>query len=258
VSNKADFQQYYLRQIGVTTPLSPSDADHRQEEGAQAPSSAVSGATEVSACVQAPVGAEVPESASPYLTAGESLPDNLAGLRAVAASCRACGLSEQRRQVVFGQGAEQPEVLFIGEAPGEQEDVQGEPFVGPAGQLLNRMLGSVHWSRDQVYIMNIIKCRPPRNRDPQQEEMQACSRWFDAQWDVLQPKLVCLLGRVAAQRVLGSDASLSALRGRWHEYRGVPVLVSYHPAYLLRSPVSKATAWQDFRSLAERSRMIKS
>ncbi|MDQ6972268.1 MAG: uracil-DNA glycosylase [Mariprofundaceae bacterium] len=258
MSNKADFQQYYLRQIGVSTPLSQSDANHRQEEGAQAPSSAVSGTLDASVCVQATVGAEVAESASPHLTGGEALPGNLADLRAAAASCRACGLSEQRRQVVFGQGSEQPEVLFIGEAPGEQEDAQGEPFVGPAGQLLNRMLGSVHWSREQVYIMNIIKCRPPRNRDPKPEEIQACSRWFDAQWDVLQPRLVCLLGRVAAQRVLGSDAPLSALRGHWHEYRGVPVLVSYHPSYLLRSPVSKATAWQDFRNLAERSRMIKS
>jgi len=182
------------------------------------------------------------------------LPDNLAGLRIAASTCTACGLSASRNQVVFGVGAERADVLFIGEAPGEQEDVQGEPFVGRAGQLLNQMLAAVQWSRDNVYIMNVIKCRPPGNRDPKPEEVLACSRWFDAQWELLQPKVVCLLGRVAAQRVLETDAPLSALRGHWHEYRGVPVWVTYHPAYLLRSPSKKAVAWQDFRQLAARCR----
>lgn len=154
-------------------------------------------------------------------------------------------------------GCEQPDVLFIGEAPGQQEDEQGEPFVGKAGQLLDRMLGSLNWSREKVYIMNVIKCRPPGNRDPQPEEVQACSHWFDAQWGLLRPKLVCLLGRVAAQRVLQTDASLGSLRGRWHEYRGVPVWVTYHPSYLLRTPTGKAAAWQDLRRLAERCRSLK-
>ncbi len=183
-------------------------------------------------------------------------PVDLAGLCAAASVCTACELSSTRKQVVFGVGTPHPDVLFIGEAPGEQEDMRGEPFVGRAGRLLDQMLNAVQWSRDNVYIMNVIKCRPPGNRDPKQDEVQACSRWFDAQWALLQPKVVCLLGRVAAQRVLGSDASLSSLRGRWHEYRGVPVWVSYHPAYLLRSPANKARAWQDMRCLAGHCRSL--
>jgi len=200
--------------------------------------------------VQAPPG---PQDAPAVLAGAPLLPDNLAGLQGAASNCTACGLSESRTQVVFGVGAERPDVLFIGEAPGEQEDLQGEPFVGRAGKLLDQMLAALNWSRDNVYIMNVIKCRPPANRDPKPEEVLACSRWFDAQWALLQPKVVCLLGRVAAQRVLQSDAPLSALRGRWHEYRGVPVWVTYHPAYLLRTPAGKAAVWQDLRRLAARS-----
>lgn len=156
--------------------------------------------------------------------------------------------------MVFGVGSQRPDVVFIGEAPGEQEDLQGEPFVGRAGKLLNQMLAALGWSRENVYIMNVVKCRPPANRDPKPEEVLACSRWFDAQWELLQPKVVCLLGRVAAQRVLQSDAPLSALRGNWHDYRGVPVWVTYHPAYLLRTPAGKAAAWKDLRQLAARCR----
>ena len=185
------------------------------------------------------------------------LPANLAELREAACKCADCALSAKRKNVVFGVGSEHPDVLFIGEAPGEQEDVQGEPFVGRAGQLLDRMLDASGWSRDSVYIMNVVKCRPPGNRDPKPGEVRACSRWFDAQWDLLQPRVVCLLGRVAAQRVLGTEASLSSLRGRWHEYRGVPVWVTYHPAYLLRTPTGKAAVWQDLRVLAERVQSLR-
>jgi len=154
--------------------------------------------------------------------------------------------------VVFGVGSEHPDVLFIGEAPGEQEDVQGEPFVGRAGQLLDRMLTAIGMDRNQVYIMNTIKCRPPNNRDPRPDEVLACNLWFEQQLDLLQPKVICLLGRVAAQTVLESDATLGSLRERWHDYRGIPVWVTYHPAYLLRSPSQKRKSWQDLLTVLER------
>ncbi|MDQ6986233.1 MAG: uracil-DNA glycosylase [Mariprofundaceae bacterium] len=249
--NNGDFQDYYLRHIGVSTPVpvgqSVLSADFPVENPNGSPPEN-----------SADISLHEPD-AQVYATACEpspALPADLKQLREAALSCEACALSESRTQVVFGVGCEQPDVLFIGEAPGEQEDKVGEPFVGKAGKLLDQMLAALNWSRKNVYIMNVVKCRPPGNRNPNTEEVEACSRWFDAQWQSLQPKLVCLLGKVAAQRVLGSDASLASLRGRWHEYRGVPVWVSYHPAYLLRSPTQKALAWQDFRVLAGHSRAV--
>ncbi len=251
VPDSGNFQTYYLRQIGVARPI--AEALSRKGEGL---SSAIEPSVLQTGLPPVPTEQMPAEETSPFANDEPvvypepgTLPTDLAGLRNAASSCTACELSTSRNQVVFGVGSGHADVLFIGEAPGEQEDVQGEPFVGRAGQLLNQMLAAVQWSRENVYIMNVIKCRPPGNRDPKPEEVQACSRWFDAQWDLLQPKVVCLLGRVAAQRVLETDAPLSALRGRWHEYRGIPVWVTYHPAYLLRSPSKKAVAWQDFRKL---------
>jgi len=254
VPDSGSFNTYYLRQIGVASPI--AEALSRKGEGL---SSAVEANVIQDGLSPEPVDqipaehvSPAPKGESVAATHVEAQADDLAGLSVAASTCTACELSGSRNQVVFGVGAKHADVLFIGEAPGEQEDEQGEPFVGRAGQLLNQMLAAVQWSRDSVYIMNVIKCRPPGNRDPKPEEVLACSRWFDAQWALLQPKVVCLLGRVAAQRMLGTDAPLSSLRGRWHEYRGVPVWVTYHPAYLLRSPSKKAIAWQDFRQLAAR------
>ncbi len=177
---------------------------------------------------------------------------DLETLKAEALSCTACALSETRTQVVFGTGNPHADIVFIGEAPGRDEDRLGEPFVGRAGKLLDRMLLAIGLDRSQVYIMNVIKCRPPGNRDPKPGEIAACTRWFDAQWQAIEPKIICLLGRIAAQRLLGTEAPLAALRGRWHEYRGVPVWIMYHPAYLLRSPGQKARAWDDLRQLRQR------
>jgi len=158
--------------------------------------------------------------------------------------------------VVFGTGNPHADILFIGEAPGRDEDIKGEPFVGRAGKLLDKMLAALGLDRGSVYIMNVVKCRPPGNRDPNPEEVEACSQWFDAQWDTIAPKMVCLLGRIAAQRVLQTNEPLSVLRGKWHEHRGVPVWVTYHPAYLLRSPSQKARGWADLRLLNRRYRSI--
>jgi len=173
----------------------------------------------------------------------------LDALRKDASTCRLCSLADDRTQVVFGIGNAQADLLFIGEAPGQDEDVQGEPFVGRAGQLLDRMLHAVGMDRENVYIMNTIKCRPPNNRDPRPDEVQACNLWFEQQLDIIQPKMICLLGRVAAQTVLNRDETLGALRGDWHDFQGIPVWVTYHPAYLLRSPRQKQKSWQDMMQL---------
>jgi len=265
VNHGGDFHAYYLRRIGVAAPI--AEALSRKGQGSAfvalegvAASAVVVGSSltpqTASAPAVEPVVAPTVSSAPVQMPQPPAVGD-LGSLRVAASRCTACALSQSRMQVVFGVGSEHPDVLFIGEAPGEQEDAQGEPFVGRAGQLLDRMLGALSWSRDNVYIMNVIKCRPPGNRDPHPEEVHACSHWFDAQWDLLKPRVVCLLGRVAAQRVLQTDATLASLRGRWHEYRGVPVWVTYHPAYLLRTPTGKAAVWQDLRRLAQRCEALK-
>ncbi|MDX8401734.1 MAG: uracil-DNA glycosylase [Mariprofundaceae bacterium] len=175
---------------------------------------------------------------------------SLEALREQARDCRACRLAESRTQVVFGVGCTRPSIVFIGEAPGRDEDLKGEPFVGRAGRLLDRMLAAIGLDRDAVYIMNTVKCRPPGNRDPRPDEIAACRRWFDPQLELLSPSIICLLGRVAAQTVLETDAPLAALRGRWHEVRGIRARVTYHPAYLLRSARQKERSWQDLRAIA--------
>ncbi len=187
-----------------------------------------------------------------------SASESLAGLAEQSANCRLCALADTRTHVVFGVGNKDADIVFIGEAPGKDEDLKGEPFVGRAGQLLDRMLAAIGMDRQQAYIMNTIKCRPPNNRDPKVEEVQACNLWFEQQLDLLQPKLICLLGRVAAQTVLEVDAPLGSLRGRWHDYQGIPAWVTYHPAYLLRSPQQKQKGWEDFQQLAFRYRELRS
>lgn len=216
-----DARAYYLKQIGVRTPL-PSPLPPRSGEKLTQPSET------------------------------NHHPQGLNELAKEAVGCIACPLFEGRTQVVFGVGNPHADLVFIGEAPGRDEDLKGKPFVGRAGKLLDRMLLSLGLDRSSVYIMNVVKCRPPNNRDPRPEEIQACSSWFDAQLKLLSPKMICLLGRVAAQSVLETDAPLGSLRGRWHAYHDLPVWVTYHPAYLLRSPQQKVRAWEDLRRLQKR------
>lgn len=169
------------------------------------------------------------------------------GLAARVAQCTHCSeLSQARTQTVFGVGDRQADWLFIGEAPGAEEDRQGEPFVGRAGKLLDSMLGALGKKRGEgVYIANILKCRPPRNRDPSPEEARACRAYLDRQIQLIRPKILVALGRVAAQNLLDTSDALGSLRGRVLEYRGIPVVVTYHPAYLLRRPLEKRKAWED-------------
>ena len=183
-------------------------------------------------------------------------------LQDAVAACTACGLCESRRQTVFGVGHAQADWMIVGEAPGEQEDLQGEPFVGPAGQLLDQMLRAVGQSRraasgegredDQagdparrVYIANTLKCRPPRNRNPEPDELARCEPFLKRQLELVKPKLILVMGRFAVKQLLKSDDAIGKLRGRVHRYEGIPVIVTYHPAYLLRNMPDKAKAWED-------------
>ena len=167
-------------------------------------------------------------------------------LRIEAAACEACRLCKQRKQAVLGVGAQNAPWLFVGEGPGAEEDDQGEPFVGPAGKLLDAMLAAAGLQRGrEVYIANVVKCRPPGNRNPSVEEALACAPLLDRQIDLIQPKMIVALGKIALNRLTGSDASMAAMRGKLHAYRGIPVVATYHPAYLLRSLPDKLKAWED-------------
>ncbi len=174
-------------------------------------------------------------------------------LEQAVASCRACGLCQRRTNTVFGVGDRNADVMFIGEGPGADEDRKGEPFVGRAGQLLNRMLAAAGFVRQQVYIANIVKCRPPNNRDPNVDEAAACRSYLDRQIALVQPRLIVCLGRVPSSNLLNTTESIGRLRGRLHRYgsAGTPLLVTYHPSYYLRSPDQKAKGWQDLQRMLE-------
>ncbi len=167
-------------------------------------------------------------------------------LQACVKDCQACGLAKTRTQTVFGVGDENADWLFVGEAPGVEEDRCGEPFVGPAGKLLDNMLAAIELKRgENVYIANVLKCRPPENRDPHGEEVMLCEPYLKRQVELIKPKLIIALGKFATQSLLNSDATVTSLRGKLHQYHGVPVIVTYHPAYLLRNLADKAKAWDD-------------
>lgn len=178
-------------------------------------------------------------------------------LRERVSACRACRLCEARKQTVFGVGHPRAHCMIVGEAPGENEDLQGEPFVGAAGQLLDRMLQAIGLTRStaepaqQVYIANTLKCRPPRNRNPEPDELVLCSAFLRRQIDLVQPRLLLAMGRFAVQTLLDSSEPIGRLRGRVHRWRDRPVVVTYHPAYLLRNPADKARAWADLCLAAE-------
>jgi len=197
----------------------------------------------------------VPASQTPASAPVDALewPDLAAGV----AACKACPLCQQRKQAVLGVGDLNPDWLFVGEGPGAEEDVKGEPFVGQAGKLLDNMLAALGIARgNKVYIGNAVKCRPPGNRTPEAAEIAACRPWLERQIALLKPKVIVLLGKAAVHSVLHDDSSLASLRGCRYEYQGIPVVVTYHPAYLLRNLPEKAKAWEDLlfarRCLRER------
>ena len=175
--------------------------------------------------------------------------ETLTDIRSDLGDCQRCRLAQHRQNIVFGSGSPTAKIVFVGEGPGFEEDQQAEPFVGPAGQLLTKIIGAINLTRKQVYISNIVKCRPPKNRNPRPDEIQTCFPFLDRQLDAIQPVLICALGSVAAQTLLNSAQPISKLRGRFYDYRGIKLLPTYHPAYLLRNTEKKREVWEDMKML---------
>lgn len=203
-------------------------------------------------------GTGAPSSGAPYDTAsGGATPAEadervgaLAEVQREVAACTRCDeLARTRTQTVFGVGNPYARLVFVGEAPGLDEDRQGEPFVGAAGQLLGRIIQACTLRREDVYICNILRCRPPGNRNPLPVEAAACREYLDRQLAIIRPEFICCLGAVAAQNLLGTTASIGRLRGQFHDYNGIKVLCTYHPAYLLRTPTAKRRTWEDMQLL---------
>ena len=197
----------------------------------------------------APAGTKEPDTTMPTDTKADNVSELLAALEAKVLVCTDCGLHKGRTNGVFGTGNPATKVMFIGEGPGHDEDRQGKPFVGRSGQLLTKIIEAMELKRDDVYITNIVKCRPPDNRDPQEEEVRCCEKYLIEQIALIKPKIICALGRIAAHWLLQTNASLGDLRKSENYYQDTPVLVTYHPAALLRNPQLKKSAWEDFKRL---------
>ena len=179
------------------------------------------------------------------------LPQDLRELATLVSTCRKCGLCETRTQTVFADGDARARLIFVGEAPGRDEDAQGVPFVGRAGQLLNKMIAAIELKREDVYICNVLKCRPPENRTPAPDEVEQCRPYLEQQIALVKPALICALGLSAMQALLQTKASMGSMRGRTFEYRGVPLIPTYHPAALLRNPSLKHEAWVDLQRVRD-------
>ena len=192
----------------------------------------------------------VPPREAAVRAASENSADTLAQLREETQICTRCHeLASTRKSVVFGSGSAQAKLMFIGEAPGYEEDVQGLPFVGPAGQLLTKIIESIGLKREEVFIANTLKCRPPGNRQPQPDEIQNCRPYLLRQIELIRPQILCALGTFAAQTVLESQTPISRLRGKFYEKSGVKIICTFHPAYLLRNPAEKRKVWEDMKMI---------
>lgn len=212
----------------------------RPEEIVAAPQAATAAASASATSAPSGVGAELEQRQQRIATL------DWEALEADIHACRACALCEQRKQAVVGVGDHNPEWMFVGEGPGREEDLRGEPFVGQAGRLLDGMLAALGLERShKVYIANAVKCRPPHNRIPQAEEIACCRPYLERQIELLRPQLLFALGRPAAQALLNEEVTISAVRGKVFDYGGIPLVISYHPAYLLRNPQDKGKAWDD-------------
>jgi uracil-DNA glycosylase len=179
-------------------------------------------------------------------------PPRLDEVRRALGDCKRCKLCSGRKNLVFGVGNPQARLVFVGEGPGAEEDNQGIPFVGAAGQLLTKMISAMGHTRDEVYICNVVKCRPPGNRNPEPDEIQACQPFLEAQLNAIRPSVIITLGKFAAQTLLRTDTPITRLRGQWREYVGVPLMPTFHPAYLLRNPAEKKAAWTDLQAVMAR------
>lgn len=178
----------------------------------------------------------------------------LDALREELGDCGRCKLSQGRKNIVFGEGSPEAALMFIGEAPGREEDLQARPFVGEAGQLLTRLIEKMGFGREDVYIGNIVKCRPPQNRDPEEDEIRTCLRFIEKQVEIISPRVIVSLGRISAHTLMGTKIPISKLRGNFGEYKGISLMPTFHPAYLLRSPKDKWLVWEDAQKIMERLR----
>jgi DNA polymerase len=244
-------QAWQLRHGPVVAPRSPEVGNAAPREAAAEPVPARDTDTPAA---QAPAELTTPAEASTTLAPAIPQRPDASGmdweaLQAAVTGCRLCELHQSRTHTVFGVGDRRADWLVIGEAPGRDEDLQGEPFVGRAGQLLNAMLLAAGLRREQVYIANILKCRPPNNRDPRPEEVVCCEPYLRRQIDLIRPRIILAVGRISAQNLLKSEMPIGKLRGKVHHYAdtGIPLIATYHPAYLLRSPLEKRKAWQDLQ-----------
>ncbi len=192
-------------------------------------------------------------SRTPFIKEKINDPDaELDSLRKEIGDCHRCKLSSNRTHIVFGEGSSRAEIMFIGEAPGREEDIQARPFVGDAGKLLTSLIEKMGLRRDEVYIGNIVKCRPPYNRDPEEDEIDTCRQFIERQIDIIKPRVIISLGRISAQSLLNTRIPISKLRGRFWEYKGIALMPTFHPAYLLRNPKDKWLTWQDAMMVLER------
>ncbi|MHB8874220.1 MAG: uracil-DNA glycosylase [Myxococcaceae bacterium] len=238
---EAESGRSILRPIGAKPAAAPADPPRPRTQPPKAqgiPARAVAPPPPAAAPAAAPVAAAAP---APYQPKAVTLDE----LRQEHLDCQRCKLCQGRSNLVFGTGSPLAEVVFVGEAPGEEEDKQGVPFVGKAGQLLTKMIEAMGYRRDEVYICNVVKCRPPGNRNPEADEIAACEPFLKAQLRMIHPKVIVALGKFAAQTLLRDSTAISKMRGHWREYEGVALMPTFHPAYLLRSPAEKKLAWGD-------------
>jgi len=188
-----------------------------------------------------------------HARSGTMKAQELKALREEIGDCKQCKLASKRTHIVFGEGAPHAKLMFIGEAPGREEDIQGKPFVGDAGMLLTRLIEKMGLTREDVYIANIVKCRPPMNRDPELDEIQTCKGFLEKQIEIIEPEVIMTLGRIAAQTLMGNArARITSIRGKFFYYKGIPVMPTFHPAYLIRNPKEKWLTWDDAQQVVER------
>lgn len=230
-------------------PVAAAPAPAGPRFAVASPTTRAAPATAPAAPRQGPLRPAGPSADRPMAATGA---DALGLLRAEIGDCRRCRLCEGRTNLVFGVGNPRAELVFVGEGPGADEDLQGEPFVGKAGQLLTKMIEAMGYRRDEVYICNVVKCRPPGNRNPEPDEIAACEPFLQRQLAAIRPRAIVALGKFAAQTLLREQTPITRLRGNWRVYEGIPVMPTFHPAYLLRSPAEKAKAWADLKQVMAR------
>jgi uracil-DNA glycosylase family 4 len=187
-----------------------------------------------------------------YLDGSVSGFASLDNLRQFIGDCRKCKLCQGRTKLVFGEGSQEAKLVFVGEGPGRDEDLAGRPFVGEAGKLLTRIVAAMGLTRDEVYICNVVKCRPPKNRDPEEDEVEACLPFLKEQLNLVRPQVICTLGRVAGQTLLGKEFKITRGRGSWYTFMETPLMPTFHPAYLLRNPSAKRQVWEDIQKVMKR------